>query len=915
MSLSTQTNRTDHTENGVTTVFPFDFKIFSEADLVVLSVDQFTDVETQLTLGVDYTVSGVNADAGSITKTAGTSGDGLVIKRIVPLNQPTVLRNQSDFFPATHEKAFDRIVMQIQQVWATAVEAATTVSDYIVAGVENVYEWYSRIGKDSLWQYMSATEKAQYLIGANPDLTVALQTAIDNAPIGSTLVLPAGNFKTSATIYMGKGIRILGTGHNGDETTFALHSQWTIPDTGIAFQWDNYYVHTGGINSKDPNSAGSMGAILENIKFQGLLPGGIPALLTADQIAINTRGGWALNIRDCDFRNVGTCIAGNGAWSHRVVNNRFLSVGYCYRNDPDFALAGHYYEIGSGLNLYQVNGVELTANMITAAGYGFYFYGPNHNISIHDNTVQGCTQIGIMCARYNGALSTTGTDLGNRFDMITVKNNYFENNAISEQYGKLGTGSVALSAPTAVESRNFYTFQGVLQGPCLYLVGAVDLDWHAEGVEPYLTPTTTHEVVLYASCYTLRCKITAKNGWDGDFNGDTTSSIRKLDNSYRSWTPVYVDGSSVTKITAAHVHAQDAGISSKPFDSIATLNLWIQRVLRVEKNQANLPVPALTVYVSDGAYAEALTFDQSYGVVSEYDVVPNGSASADGISFTGLQVNGPYTVRLSSSGKFVLDVDPAAATPNRVSLGGLAKLDTLKLKYASAGGAGSNGFYATDGGTISLVGVTHFDANKPQTGMNAYASTIMIDSTSVISGSSASRSQVKGGMVWDEGGTYFTYTSIFSAQYNYMNHVSAQFEFGNGAGTPSWKFRGVVNTIRGFYWQTGSSNRAFVGLGAGAEGGSDAGSPQVFSVYNDAGTKEDWLTVPRGAGLPALSTKAIRFPAPTVAALPAAATYPYARCFVTDSTVTLTAGIGATVVGGGANKVPVWSDGTNWKIG
>ena len=115
MSLSTQTNRTDHTENGVTTVFPFDFKIFSEADLVVLSVDQFTDVETQLTLGVDYTVSGVNADAGSITKTAGTSGDGLVIKRIVPLNQPTVLRNQSDFFPATHEKAFDRIVMQNQQ--------------------------------------------------------------------------------------------------------------------------------------------------------------------------------------------------------------------------------------------------------------------------------------------------------------------------------------------------------------------------------------------------------------------------------------------------------------------------------------------------------------------------------------------------------------------------------------------------------------------------------------------------------------------------------------------------------------------------------------------------------------------------------------------------------------------------------
>lgn len=40
-----------------------------------------------------------------------------------------------------------------------------------------------------------------------------------------------------------------------------------------------------------------------------------------------------------------------------------------------------------------------------------------------------------------------------------------------------------------------------------------------------------------------------------------------------------------------------------------------------------------------------------------------------------------------------------------------------------------------------------------------------------------------------------------------------------------------------------------------------------------------------------------------------------ARATVTDATQTLTAGIGATVAGGGANIVPVFSDGTNWKIG
>jgi hypothetical protein len=53
-----------------------------------------------------------------------------------------------------------------------------------------------------------------------------------------------------------------------------------------------------------------------------------------------------------------------------------------------------------------------------------------------------------------------------------------------------------------------------------------------------------------------------------------------------------------------------------------------------------------------------------------------------------------------------------------------------------------------------------------------------------------------------------------------------------------------------------------------------------------------------------------------VAALVSAATAGLgARAFVTDATSTLTAGIGATVAGGGSNKVPVYSDGTNWIIG
>ena len=51
----------------------------------------------------------------------------------------------------------------------------------------------------------------------------------------------------------------------------------------------------------------------------------------------------------------------------------------------------------------------------------------------------------------------------------------------------------------------------------------------------------------------------------------------------------------------------------------------------------------------------------------------------------------------------------------------------------------------------------------------------------------------------------------------------------------------------------------------------------------------------------------------TVSTLPSAsASGTGYRAFVTDATVTTFA---STVAGGGANKVPVYSDGTNWKIG
>lgn len=50
----------------------------------------------------------------------------------------------------------------------------------------------------------------------------------------------------------------------------------------------------------------------------------------------------------------------------------------------------------------------------------------------------------------------------------------------------------------------------------------------------------------------------------------------------------------------------------------------------------------------------------------------------------------------------------------------------------------------------------------------------------------------------------------------------------------------------------------------------------------------------------------------TYAQLPSAVSNAGARAFITDGSSTTFA---ATVAGGGANKVPVYSDGTVWKVG
>ena len=108
------------TGTGSVSVYSFDFKVFTEDDLLVVHADT-NGAETTLVLNSDYTVS-LNADqdndpGGDITLASNLlSGYTLVITSAIENLQPTDLTNQGGFYPSVITNALDRACIQIQQL-------------------------------------------------------------------------------------------------------------------------------------------------------------------------------------------------------------------------------------------------------------------------------------------------------------------------------------------------------------------------------------------------------------------------------------------------------------------------------------------------------------------------------------------------------------------------------------------------------------------------------------------------------------------------------------------------------------------------------------------------------------------------------------------------------------------------------
>lgn len=105
---------------GSITALPFTFKVFEAADLVVTKTST-AGVETTLALTTDYTVS-VNGDqdsspGGSVTPVVAPAlGESITLTSGLSYEQTLDLLTGGNFSPRAIEDAFDRVVIQIQQL-------------------------------------------------------------------------------------------------------------------------------------------------------------------------------------------------------------------------------------------------------------------------------------------------------------------------------------------------------------------------------------------------------------------------------------------------------------------------------------------------------------------------------------------------------------------------------------------------------------------------------------------------------------------------------------------------------------------------------------------------------------------------------------------------------------------------------
>lgn len=252
MTVSTEVSHNEYTGNGVTTSFPYQFRILNKADLVVQTLDA-NDTITTLVLDTDYTVTNAGSYTGGAVVLPAPLANGwrITIDRVLDVVQETDLRNQGKFFPEVHEDAFDYLTMLIQQCFGWFRRALMKPSllakyydakqnrisnladpsleqdavnnrsmrnyvDAAIAGVVGGFGWFIQYGSGAVYRTFQDKMRDTVSVldfGAKEGGDELCDTAFNNAErISSNIYVPEGVWRLSSPMILGQKAKYYGPG-------------------------------------------------------------------------------------------------------------------------------------------------------------------------------------------------------------------------------------------------------------------------------------------------------------------------------------------------------------------------------------------------------------------------------------------------------------------------------------------------------------------------------------------------------------------------------------------------------------------------------------------------------------------------------------------------------------------------------
>ena len=323
--------------------------------------------------------------------------------------------------------------------------------------------------------------------------------------------------------------------------------------------------------------------------------------------------------------------------------------------------------------------------------------------------------------------------------------------------------------------------------------------------------------------------------------------------------------------------------------------------------------------------------------VATLGTITGGSAYTNG-TYTGVVMTLSSGSTATTYPTATIVVSGGAVTSVTLTSNGVGFKDTttvLTAPAASIGGTGS-GFSVpvaslASGSTNTAVGYQALTANTVATGNTATGSQCLVNTTSgrfnVGYGAAAGYANTTGAYNVFVGGQNAGGIANGNANTsgNYLTAVGAGALASNstsnaltGIGYMAlYSATGANNIALGYQAGyagtalTTGTNNIFIGYQAQASTASDTN--EIVIGYNQVGLGSNTTVIGNSSTTLTKAFGVITSTVYTVATLPSASTSGAgARAFVTDA---LAPTFGATVTGGGAVNVPVYSDGTNWKVG